>query len=132
MKRAQQIPTHDDEATPQCPESAAAGSGKHSEEKFDSWAIVELMGHRKLAGRVSEQIVAGAPLLRIDVPDAGPKIPGFTTFYGASSIYSLTPTTEAICRAYSAAHRERPIQAYELPALNAAPRAEFSEEELDQ
>jgi len=104
---------------PQGPEAAAAASGKTNGESFDAWAIVELMGHRKLAGRVSEQIIAGCPLLRIDVP-GGEKVPGFTTFYGASSIYSLTPTTEAICKAYAAAHRERPVQAYELPALNAA------------
>lgn len=103
----------------QGPEVAAAASGKTNGESFDAWAIVELMGHRKLAGRVSEQIIAGCPLLRIDVPESE-KAAGFTTFYGASSIYSLTPTTEAICRAFSAAHRERPVQAYELPQLAAA------------
>lgn len=122
MKRTKNSNPHDE--AEHGPGSAAADSGK-----FDSWAIVELMGHRKLAGRVSEQIVAGVPLLRIDVPDAGPKIPGFTTFYGASSIYSLTPTTEEICRAYSATHRERPIQAYELPALKAAPERDLNERE---
>ena len=25
------------------------------QEKFESWAIVELMGHRRIAGRVTEQ-----------------------------------------------------------------------------
>ena len=89
-------------------------------ETFDQWAIVELMGHRKLAGRVSEQIIAGTPLLRIDVPDT-PGVPGFTTYYGAAVIYSLTPTAEQICIAYATAHRERPIQAYELKQLAAAP-----------
>ncbi|MBZ5662729.1 MAG: acetyltransferase [Acidobacteriia bacterium] len=112
------IPTNDDKAK-HGPEAAPAASGKTNGESFDTWAIVELMGHRKLAGRVSEQIIAGVPLLRIDVPQCV-AAPGFTTYYGASSIYSLTPTTEAICRAYTAAHRERPVQAYELPALNAA------------
>lgn len=37
-------------------------------EKFDSWAILELMGHRKLAGRVSEATLAGGAFVRIDVP----------------------------------------------------------------
>ena len=28
-------------------------------EKFESWAIVEIMGHKKLAGYVGEQTIAG-------------------------------------------------------------------------
>lgn len=95
-------------------------------EKFDQWAIVELMGHRKIAGRVTEQIIAGVPLLRIDVPtilasDTLPVLPGYTQFYGASSIYCLTPTTEQIALRFTAYKRERPIASYELPQLKAAP-----------
>jgi hypothetical protein len=33
------------------------------------WAIIELMGHRRLAGWLSEEEVAGAAFLRIDVPE---------------------------------------------------------------
>jgi hypothetical protein len=96
----------------------------NTEEKFDAWAIVELMGHRKMAGRVSEQVIAGAALLRIDVPDVtaadGQALKGFTQFYGASSIYCLTPSTEEICKRFTIYHRERPVQSYELPQLAAA------------
>jgi hypothetical protein len=116
------LPTNDKQVT-HGPESAAADSGN-----FDMWAIVELMGHRKLAGRVSEQIIAGTPLLRIDVPDT-PGCQGFTTYYGASAIYSLTPTAEQICIAYAAAHRERPIQAYELKQLAASGTRDLYEDE---
>lgn len=35
---------------------------------FESWAVLELMGHRRLAGFVREVTIAGAGLLRIDVP----------------------------------------------------------------
>ena len=31
------------------------------------WCIVELMGHRKLAGLCTEQVIAGNTMLRIDV-----------------------------------------------------------------
>jgi hypothetical protein len=85
-------------------------------ESFDAWAIVELMGHRKLAGRVSEKIIAGQPLLRIDVPEANGQS-AFTTFYGPGSIYSLTPTTEKIARRFAAMRTEAPVQPYELKAL---------------
>ena len=35
---------------------------------FEGWAILELMGHRRLGGLVTEQEIAGAAFLRIDVP----------------------------------------------------------------
>jgi len=35
---------------------------------FEGWAILELMGHRRLAGRLTEALVAGAAFIRIDVP----------------------------------------------------------------
>lgn len=44
-----------------------------SESHFEGWAILELMGHRRLAGYVSECEVAGTKLLRIDVPDSSGK-----------------------------------------------------------
>lgn len=33
-----------------------------------AWAILELLGHRRLAGRVSEVTLAGTTMLRLDVP----------------------------------------------------------------
>ena len=68
-----------------------------SDEKpiYDGWAILELMGHVRLAGRVTEESHFGVALGRIDIPSAD----GYTTqYFGGSSIYRLTPTTEAIAR----------------------------------
>ena len=42
-----------------------------SEEAFEGWAILELMGHRRLAGYLREQTVSGASFLRLDVPGEG-------------------------------------------------------------
>jgi hypothetical protein len=39
------------------------------------WAIVEVFGHRRLAGRVSEVTIAGAKMLRVDVPGLGARCP---------------------------------------------------------
>lgn len=63
---------------------------------LEGWAIVEIMGHRERAGRVSEVEVAGAKLLQIDIPtEAG----GFVTeLYGGTAIYCLTPCAEQIAR----------------------------------
>jgi len=66
---------------------------------YEGWAIVEIMGHRRLAGHVSEATIAGAPMLRIDVPgkeEGAP--PKATQFYGGASIFCLTPTTEELAR----------------------------------
>jgi len=35
---------------------------------FEGWAVLELMGHRKLGGFVQEATIAGGAFLRIDVP----------------------------------------------------------------
>ena len=62
-----------------------------------SWAVVELMGHRKLAGLVSEEIRFGVPMCRIDVPANG-EIAAFTQLYGGASIYAMTPVSEKAVR----------------------------------
>lgn len=35
---------------------------------MNEWAIVEVMGHRRYAGQAEEVTVAGAPMLRVNVP----------------------------------------------------------------
>lgn len=64
---------------------------------YEGWAIVELMGHRVIAGKVSEASQYGASQLRVDVP--GPDgTTVVTQFYGGSAIYALTPCDEAAAR----------------------------------
>jgi hypothetical protein len=82
--------------------------------KFDQWCILEVMGHQKFAGRVSEEIIAGSAFVRIDIPTVGDQ-PGFSKLFGASSIYCFTPTTEAIARAIAERLQNRPIEIYDLP-----------------
>lgn len=80
-------------------------------EKLETWAVVELFGHQKIAGKVTEQMIAGGAFLRVDVP-AVDGAQEFTRFYGANAIYAITPTTEEIaCRAVGALHI-RPIAVY--------------------
>lgn len=84
-------------------------------EQFEGWAILELMGHRKLAGYVSEQTVGGAAFLRIDVPGAGGE--KTTQLYAPAAIYCITPTTEEIVRQVAPKYRPAPVSQWELAAL---------------
>ncbi len=63
-----------------------------SKSTFEGWAIVELMGHRKLAGNVTEATIAGAAFLRLDVPSEPP----VTQYYAPAAVYAITPTTEEL------------------------------------
>lgn len=81
--------------------------------KFDQWAVVELFGHQRTAGRVSEQIVAGQGFVRVDVPAVEDQ-EGFSRLFGPGAIYSIIPTSEEIVRAYVARNVGTPIQPYML------------------
>jgi len=65
---------------------------------FPTWAIVEVMGHGLFAGFVSEEILAGAAFIRVDVPETDRVLP-FSKLLGAGSIFGITPCTEEAARA---------------------------------
>lgn len=88
---------------------------------YEGWAIVELMGHRRLGGYVSQTEMYGTVLLRIDIPGPQPDKPVATQYYGGQSIYCLTPTTEETVRAFAARNQPAPVQRWELPALESRP-----------
>ena|SRR5579871_3085718 len=105
----------------------------------DQWAILELMGHVRLAGRITEEERFGCKLGRIDIP-RGPKADclackgtglvgdkaqshrcqmpdcnGFTTqYFSGSSIYRLTPTTEEIARRVAVTGQPEPVHPWTL------------------
>lgn len=84
--------------------------------EFEGWAVVELMGHRRLAGYVREAAAFGTSLLRIDVPGDDPEKAHATQYYGGGSIYAVTPCTEEIARTLSKQTRETPAAiAFALP-----------------
>lgn len=96
-----------------------------SDDKFEGWCILELMGHRRLGGYVREAVVAGASFVRLDVPCDPPA----TQFYSASAIYCLTPTTEEIARAMARAQAPTPVQRWELPPAPLPPATTNKDDE---
>ncbi len=94
---------------------------------FEAHAIVELMGHARIAGKVSEVTMFGSALLRVDVPKTSQR-DGFTKFYSAGAIYCITPTDEATAQAAAEHFDQAAVQPYilakpESPALAAKTRA---------
>lgn len=75
-----------------------------SEEKkrFEQWCIVEIMGHVRFAGLVTEETLFGTALCRIDVPETttpdGTPRQAFTKLFGAAAIYGVTPVSEETAR----------------------------------
>ncbi len=101
-----------------------------TEDRFKAWAILELFGHKIMAGEVSEETLAGGVLVRIDVPevpaiiqpqekkDRGyvdiPAIPRYTKYFSPAAIYGITPTTEESAKAAAARFRAAPIDAFDI------------------
>lgn len=63
------------------------------------WMLVEFLGHKRLAGFVTEQERWGQVLMRIDIPtgfDLESKKLAFTTqYYGTHALYCATPIRES-------------------------------------
>lgn len=104
-------------------------------EKFEGWAIVEMLGHKRLAGLVSEATIAGTGLLRVDVPETDHRLrgyvdgqyretpttkAGFTTYVAPGSLYRLTPTSEEVAR-----EAARQFMAYDEPLPITMPRPQL-------
>ena len=84
-----------------------------SEESFDSWAIVELFGHSKIAGRVTEASIGGCSFLRVDVPETERR-QAFTRMFGNGAIYALNPVSEEVALMAAAEIDAQPVKSWDL------------------
>ena len=101
---------------------------ENTDEKFAGWVILELMGHRRLAGYLSEQELAGHSYLRIDVLGDPPA----TQFYSPGAVYCITPTTEEMARAAAELSSVEPVHRWELRALPAPKPGDDDDREDDR
>ncbi len=86
------------------------------ENKFEAWAIIELFGHNRMAGKVTEQTIGGASFVRVDVPDTA-QSPSFTRMLNPSSIYAINPVTEEVARGYAERLDTKPIESWDARAV---------------
>lgn len=106
---------------------------------FESWAVVELFGHQRIAGRVTEQQVAGTNFLRVDVPElpateargfrnAQPALPAYSRLFGAGAIYAINPVSEAVARHAAMEFRAQPVIPFDI-GVPSAPRLSLDEDD---
>ncbi len=93
------------------------------------WAIVELFGHQRIAGAISEASFGGDTFTRVDVPEVSwPEevwvdgrrevqtrtIPAHTKLLGGKAIYGIEIVDEATALATAQAIRRAPLHVYTL------------------
>lgn len=84
-----------------------------------AWALVELFGHQRIVGYLSTETFGSSVLFfRIDVPDliknGETEREGFTRYFGAAAIYSITPIDETAVRAMLPSIDGRPARPLHL------------------
>jgi hypothetical protein len=87
---------------------------KHKSE-FKEWVILELMGHRKLAGLLTEQQIGGASFIRLDIPSRDKS--WTTQFYSPAAVYCITPCTELLAASMAKIYQPEPVHRYDLLEL---------------
>jgi hypothetical protein len=87
-------------------------------EKFEQWCLIEIFGHNRIAGLVTEASLGGGSFIRVDVPEvalpSGARIPTFTKFLGPSSIFSITAVSEETARKLAAGMQVQPISTWDI------------------
>lgn len=63
------------------------------QKRFAQWAVVEILGHKQVAGRCTEEPIAGVNMLRVDIPEVA-GWPAHTKYFGGGSIYAIHPCSQ--------------------------------------
>lgn len=100
------------------------------EESKEMWAMVELFGHQRIAGKVTPCELGAGALVRIDVPAVGDRAP-LTKFYNVKAIYGITPVDKASCERMARDIRAEPISEYSIQAEMRRLKSGSDEDEVD-
>lgn len=127
---------------------------EQEQSKFEGWAVVEMMGHRKEIGYVTTQAFGQAVLFRVDTPElpdrefeltapeyvggswtpSGAKVkrsasPSRSCLVAPSSLYAINPCSEEAARSAIEAAVHRPLILVEMPPMALLPPAETEDDE---
>lgn len=85
----------------------------------ETWAILELKGFTKLAGRISEEERFGCKVGRIDVPMHDGSF--VTKFFHGSSVHCCTIVSERVARHVAQGTDAKPVGSWDFPKMLASP-----------
>lgn len=78
------------------------------EVSLDTWAIIELFGHTRIAGKVANVSIAGCGFIRVLVPEhEGRK--AYTRDIAPKAVYAINPCDEAAARSAMGYCGESPV-----------------------
>ena len=86
------------------------------EEKFELNAVIELFGHNRISGKVTEQSIGSATFIRIDVPETDHQ-PKFTRIVHPNAVYAINPVTEEVMLHMANVIQQKPIEAWDIKAM---------------
>lgn len=95
-------------------------------ESNDTWAVVEMMGHLTIAGRVTRPGEYGG-LWQIDIPDGDTYR---TEFFGSQSVYRIRIVSEEIAHAYAQPGHE--VIEYDAPIVTRAQHEQMMQRARDE
>jgi len=105
-------------SVPQASNLSNIGQPMTETTKFEEWAVLELFGHQRLAGLVSEFQLGGASFVRVDVPGNTKKSPTkLTKMYNPSAIYSICPVTEETARMVAKSVSGEPVARWDVQEM---------------
>lgn len=84
-----------------------------AENEFELNAMIELFGHQRIAGLVTEHNIGGASFVRVDVPETD-KQPKFTRFFNPSAIYAINPVSKETMEIMVNQIQSKPISAWDV------------------
>ena len=102
------------------------------DELLPEWAFVEVMGHSKIAGKLSAVKLGLAVMLQVQVMKADGKAVAYSKMYSPASLFSITPVSREYCLEWSKqaeAHDVRPVPWYPMSLAQLPERSEPDEDE---
>lgn len=102
-----------------------------SKPAFEQYALVEIMGHVRVAGLVTEEPLFGTSMMRVDVPDEKGET-AYTRYFGGRAIHSITPVTKEIAIALAQNIAQKPVSVYDLQPRQIGGRGYHEDEDLEE
>jgi hypothetical protein len=83
------------------PEQIQSTTVNSTDEALDCWAFVEIMGHSKIAGRLTTRKMGVSVMLQVDVLKPDGTGAAYSKLYSPAALFSITPVDRDYCLKWS-------------------------------